>query len=146
VKPKRLTKRNLGIAFSIIGGLANIGVMIVGIILLIASKPPKWRKIFQVTPRVWGGIFILGILLGILAWSPWISDQYAVTAVVDSLGGPDATYNYLGENVTVGSIPTHIVDVPFGKFVYFPGEAMYIVPFWGGVLTPPSLGLDSAGD
>jgi hypothetical protein len=143
---KRITKQNAGIVLSILGFFVFTLLLIPGIILLIASKPPKWHKILQIRPRIWGSLFILGILLGILAWSPWITDQYAVEAVVDSLGGPDATYNYLGQNVTVGSIPTHVLDVPFGKFVYFPGEAMFIVPFWGGVLMSPSLGLDSAGD
>ena len=86
------------------------------------------------------------ILLTIVAWSPWITSEYAQTVVVDSLGGPDASFYYLGENVTIKDIPIYTTKVPFAILVYFPGEAMYIVPFWGGVLISPSLGLGTYGD
>lgn len=134
VKQSRLTKWNLGIALSIIGGLVNALVLVVGIALLVAAKPPKLRGIFQISRRRWGSMLIAGFLLSILAWSPWITNQYAITAVIDNLGGPDATYDYLGENITLKEISTSVVAVPFFKLVYFPGEAMYIVTFWGGVL------------
>ncbi|MCK5239984.1 MAG: hypothetical protein KAR33_10575 [Candidatus Thorarchaeota archaeon] len=146
LKQSRLTKRNLGIALSIIGAMVNILIMGVGIVLLVAAKQPKLRWISQISHRQWGGIFIVGFLLSIIAWSPWITNQYAIETVIDNLGGPDATYNYLGENITLQEIPTSVATVPFFRLVYFPGEAMYIVTFWGGVLGTPSLGLDSAGD
>ncbi len=146
LKQSRLTKRNLGIALSIIGAMVNILVMGVGIVLLVAAKPPKLKWILQISRRRWGGILIVGVLLSILAWSPWITDQYAIVTVIDNLGGPDATYNYLGENITLQEISTSVVAVPFFKLVYFPGEAMYIVTFWGGVLGTPSQGLASDGD
>ncbi len=74
------------------------------------------------------------VLLIVIAWAPWITDDYAQTIVVEGLGGPDATYYYLGENVTIKDIPITTVRVPFAVLVYFPSEAMFTVPFWGGVL------------
>ncbi len=74
---------------------------------------------------------VVVVLLIMVAWAPWITDDFAQTAVVESLGGPDATYYYLGEYVTIKDIPITTVRVPFAVLVYFPGEAMYIVPFWG---------------
>ena len=66
--------------------------------------------------------------------------------MIQSLGGPDAMYLYLGENVTIQDIPLFMTRVPFAMLVYFPGEAMFVVPFWGGVLGVPSLGLAEYGD
>jgi len=74
------------------------------------------------------------IIIGVFAWSPWLTDSNAVSAVIEDLGGPDQEYNYLGEIIPVGDIPKNVVRVPFGTLVYFPGEAMYIVTFWGWVL------------
>lgn len=145
-KRRKLTKQDLGFALCLVGALTNVVVLIAGIIILVANKAPKLKMIRQISPRRWSGIIIAGVLLSILAWSPWISDQYAISTVIDSLGGPDASYNYLGENITLQEISTSVVAVPFFKLVYFPSEAMYIVTFWGGVLGTPSLGLDSAGD
>jgi len=70
----------------------------------------------------------------IIAWAPWLTDEYATSAVVESLGGPDNEYIYLGELLPVRDIPKTVVRVPFGSLVYFPSEAMFIVTFWGGVL------------
>ena len=77
---------------------------------------------------------VLIVLLIVVAWAPWITDDYAQTTVVEGLGGPDATYYYLGENVTIKEIPITTVKIPFAVLVYFPSEAMFIVPFWGGML------------
>jgi hypothetical protein len=74
------------------------------------------------------------VLLIVIAWAPWITDDYARTTVVQNLGGPDAAFYYLGENVTIKEIPITTVRVPFAVLVYFPGEAMFIVPFWGVAL------------
>jgi hypothetical protein len=63
-----------------------------------------------------------------------LTESYAITAVVENLGGPDQEYNYLGELMPVGDIPKNAVRVPFGFLVYFPSEAMYIVTFWGYVI------------
>jgi hypothetical protein len=56
-----------------------------------------------------GLIIAIFVLLAICAWSPWLTESYANSAVIENLGGPDQEYN-------------------------FPGEAMYIVTFWGSVI------------
>ena len=81
-----------------------------------------------------GLIITVLTLLALFAWSPWLTESYATTAVVENLGGPDQEYNYLGEMIPVEDIPKNVVRVPFGVLVYFPGEAMYIVTFWGFVM------------
>lgn len=73
-------------------------------------------------------------VLIILAWSPWLTESYAIYSVTENLGGPNQEYDYLGEMTPVRDIPKNVVRVPFAILVYFPGEAMYIVPFWGLVL------------
>jgi hypothetical protein len=78
-------------------------------------------------------ILLIGVV-AIIAWSPWITDEYAVTLVVDSLGGPDGIYDYLGTPTPLSDVPKTVVRVPFAILVYFPSEAMYIVTFWGTVL------------
>ncbi|MGY5860299.1 MAG: hypothetical protein RTU63_13095, partial [Candidatus Thorarchaeota archaeon] len=80
-----------------------------------------------------GLIVTVFAILVIFAWSPWLTESFATTAVVENLGGPDQEYDYLGVMTPVGDIPKNIVRVPFGYLVYFPGEAMYIVTFWGSV-------------
>lgn len=74
------------------------------------------------------------VVVGIFAWSPWLTDSYATSVVIEDLGGPDQDYDYLGVMTPVGDIPKNVVRVPFGTLVYFPGEAMFIVTFWGWVL------------
>ena len=81
-----------------------------------------------------GLLIIIFGLLAIFAWSPWLTDSYATTAVTEKLGGPDQEYFYLGETLLVSDIPKDVVRVPFGMLVYFPGEAVYFVTFWGWVL------------
>lgn len=81
-----------------------------------------------------GLIIAIFALLVICAWSPWLTETYALSTVTESLGGPDNDYFYLGEMIPVRDIPKNVVRVPFAILVYFPGEAMYIIPFWGSVL------------
>jgi hypothetical protein len=76
---------------------------------------------------------LLAVVL-VTAWSPWITDEYAINAVVDVLGGPDRIYDYLGTPTLLGDVPKTVVRVPFAALVCFPSEAMYVVTFWGGVL------------
>jgi predicted 2-oxoglutarate/Fe(II)-dependent dioxygenase YbiX len=78
-----------------------------------------------------GRIIIIVAIAVIFAWSPWITDEYATTAVVEFLDGPDQNYNYLGDLISLRDLPKTVVRVPFGDLVYFPSEAMYIVAFWG---------------
>ena len=81
-----------------------------------------------------GLIITVCIIIVVVAWSPWLTDTYATSTVIEYLGGPAQEYNYLGEMIPVADIPKNVVRVPFGALVYFPGEAMYIVTFWGWVL------------
>ena len=103
-------------------------------------------NLFPYSNRIKAGFIILVISVAFAAWCPWISNEYAEDIVVESMGGSDADFFYLGENTTIGDIPIYSIKVPFGVFVYFPGEAMFVVPFWGGVLGVPSLGLGTYGD
>jgi hypothetical protein len=79
-------------------------------------------------------IIILIIVVGIFAWSPWVTDEFATSLVVQSLGGPDQEYNYLGDLLPLRDVPKTVIRVPFGALVYFPSEAMFTVTFWGLVL------------
>jgi hypothetical protein len=67
------------------------------------------------------------------AWAPWITDNYAVSEVVEELGGPEARFNYLGQDMAVRDIPKEVYWLPFGRYVTFPGEAGWFVTFWGSV-------------
>ncbi|MHA3963804.1 MAG: hypothetical protein AM325_009705 [Candidatus Thorarchaeota archaeon SMTZ1-45] len=79
-------------------------------------------------------VIIIVAMIAILAWSPWLTDDYAITTVVEYLGGPDQEFNYLGDMIPLREVPKTVVRVPFGALVYFPSEAMFIVTFWGGII------------
>jgi hypothetical protein len=79
-------------------------------------------------------IITIIIVAAILAWSPWMTDEYANSLVVQSLGGPNQEYNYLGDLMPLSDVPKTVVRVPFGALVYFASEAMFIVTFWGQVI------------
>ena len=74
------------------------------------------------------------LLLILLAWAPWISDDYAINKVTEKLNGPDARFNYLGEEKKISEIPKYTIRFPFVKAVYFPSEAVFFVTFCGGVI------------
>jgi len=54
--------------------------------------------------------------------------------VVEKLGGPDAHFNYLGEDTALKDIPKQVSWLPFGRYVTFPSEAGWFVTFYGSVL------------
>ena len=83
--------------------------------------------------RLKSAITVIAVL-AVLAWSPWITEEYAEAKVVESLGGPDATFNYLGEEMAVQDIPKVTSWFPFGKQVAFPSEAGWFVTFYGAVV------------
>jgi hypothetical protein len=66
-------------------------------------------------------------------WAPWITDDYAINMVVEKLGGPEARFNYLGEDLAVKEVPRQVGWYPFGMYVTFPGEAGWTVNFYGGI-------------
>jgi len=78
-------------------------------------------------------IVVAVIIITLIAWAPWITDDYAVSKVVEKLGGPEACFNYLGEDVAVKDIPKEVSWFPFSKYVVFPGEAGWFVSFYGSV-------------
>jgi hypothetical protein len=84
----------------------------------------KW--IFAVS--VSAGMIFLLILL-----APWITDDYAIDSVVETLGGPETNFNYLGEDMAIKDIPKEVNWFPFGRYVTFPGEAGWFVNFYGAV-------------
>ncbi len=77
-------------------------------------------------------IVIIILIIVLLAWSPWITEEYAINKVTEKLGGPDAYFGgYL--NVTVGNIPWNVAWFPFARGVYYPAEAVWFVTFYGQV-------------
>ncbi|MBI2148664.1 hypothetical protein HYU23_03210 [Candidatus Woesearchaeota archaeon] len=79
-------------------------------------------------------ILILAILFLLLAWSPWITKNYAINKVTNKLGGPNKNFNYLGENMQIKDVPKYVLWLPFVKAVYFPSEAVWFVTFYGGII------------
>ena len=69
--------------------------------------------------------------LPLLAWCPWITDDYAIKRAVEHVGGEDAKFNYLGDEMAVKDIPKVVIGYPFFKAVYFPSEAVWFVTFTG---------------
>jgi uncharacterized protein YqhQ len=74
------------------------------------------------------------IVVGVIAWAPWITEEYAYVRVVEHLGGADTLFNYTGEIMPLKDVPKSFKKLPFVSLVYFPGEAMFIVTFYGGVI------------
>ena len=69
----------------------------------------------------------------LLVWAPWITNDYAVNKVVEKLGGTDAHFSYLNQDMAVKDIPKQVDWFPFGRFVTFSGEAGWFVSFYGNV-------------
>ena len=72
-------------------------------------------------------------VLVVLAWAPWITNDYAVGKVVGKLGGPNIRFNYLGQDLAIEEIPKEVSWLPFGRYVVFPGEGGWYVSFYGSV-------------
>jgi len=70
----------------------------------------------------------------LMLWAPWITDDYSINQVVEKLGGPDAHFNYLVEDTALKDIPKQVSWLPFGRYVTFPSEAGWFVTFYGSVL------------
>jgi hypothetical protein len=80
-------------------------------------------------------VLVIGlIIIGLIAWAPWITEEYAYARVVEHLGGPEVLFNYLGESMPLKNVPKSFKKLPFISLVYFPGEAMFMVTFYGGVI------------
>ena len=122
----------------------GIGLMILGFFILFLLPIGVVFILYSQKTRLEAGpsfmkshkskIVLVVIILGFLAWSPWITEDYAIDLVIDRLGGPEEPYNYLGSTIPVSDVPKNYLRVPFGALIYFPSEAMHIVTFWGGVI------------
>jgi hypothetical protein len=73
------------------------------------------------------------VVVFLLVWAPWVTDDYAIGRVVENLGGPDARFDYLGQDIAIKDVPKEVGWLPFGKFVTFPGEAGWFVSFYGSI-------------
>jgi hypothetical protein len=82
------------------------------------------------TRLIIGAALLVGF---VLAWAPWITDNYAIDRVVEKLGGPETRFTYLGEDMALKDVPKEVYWVPFGRFVTFPSEAGWFVTFYGSV-------------
>jgi hypothetical protein len=78
-------------------------------------------------------ILTIVLILLLLVWAPWITDDYAVNKVVEKLGGPETRFNYLGQDMAVKDIPIKVGWFLFGRYVTFPGEAGWFVSFYGKI-------------
>ena len=75
-------------------------------------------------------IIVILLILFILAWAPWITDEYAVNKVMEKMGGPDARFYYMDMNVSVKDVPKEIDLFPFGRYITLPGEGWFVT-FYG---------------
>ena len=123
----------IGIVFIMLGWFMLL-FMPLGVVLVLFSQKPNLRSGTSFVRSHKSKIVLIFVILGFLAWSPWMTNDYAIDLVTDRLGGPEEPYDYLGSTIPVVDVPKNVVRVPFGALVYFPGEAMFIVTFWGGVL------------
>lgn len=78
-------------------------------------------------------LLIAVAIVFLLAWAPWISDDYAINKVIEKLGDAETRFNYLGQDMAVKDIPKEVGWFPFGRYVAFPGEAGWFVSFYGAV-------------
>ena len=79
-------------------------------------------------------VLVVLLLVILTAWAPWLTDEFAISMVVEKLGGQDRKYDYLGEEMPLRDVPKSVIRIPFGALVYFPSEVVYIVTFFGLVL------------
>ncbi len=78
-------------------------------------------------------ILTIVLIVLLLVWAPWITDDYAINKVVEKLGGPDTRFTYLGQDMAVKDIPIEVGWWPFGRYVTFPSEAGWFVSLYGNV-------------
>jgi hypothetical protein len=76
---------------------------------------------------------VVVVVVFLLVWAPWVTDDYAIGRVVEKLGGPDARFDYLGQDMAIKDVPKEVSWLPFGRFVTFPGEAGWFVSFYGSI-------------
>lgn len=83
---------------------------------------------------IFSGLIVVLVVVGFIAWAPWITEEIAYARVMEHLGGPDTLFNYTGETMPLKDVPKSFKKLPFVSLVYFLGEAMFMVTFYGGVI------------
>jgi hypothetical protein len=73
------------------------------------------------------------VVVFLLVWAPWVTDDYAIGRVVEKLGGSETRFSYLGQDMAIKDVPKEVSWLPFGRFVTFPGEAGWFVSFYGSI-------------
>ena len=131
----RLSERELlwgGIVLIVLSGFMLLFLPI-GVALALYSQKSHLESGPRFVKSHKSKIVVIIVILGFFAWSPWVTDEYAINLVTERLGGPDEPFVYIGSTIPVADVPKNVVRLPFGALVYFPGEAMFIVTFWGWV-------------
>ena len=105
-----------------------------GIVLILYSQKSSLVSIPVFLRSNKTKLILVIMVLGFVAWAPWMTDDYAIDQVTEHLGGPDELFDYIGDTMPVSSVPKSVVRVPFGSLVYFPSEARFRVTFWGWVI------------
>lgn len=62
------------------------------------------------------------IIVCLIAWAPWITEEYAYAKVMEHLGGPDALFNYLGETMPLSDVPRSSKSFHLFLLSIFPGK------------------------
>lgn len=68
---------------------------------------------------------VLAIIMStilLLAWAPWVTEEYTINKVTEKLGGPDAAFNYLDKTMPMKDIPKKVAWFLFVRAVYFPAD------------------------
>lgn len=78
-------------------------------------------------------IVVAFIIVALLVWAPWITNDFAVKKVVEKLGGTEARFSYLNQDMAVKDILKQVNWIPFGRYIIFPGESGWFVSFYGSI-------------
>lgn len=63
---------------------------------------------------------LIGVSL--IAWAPWITEEYAYAKVIEHLGGSDALFNYLGETMPLSEVPKSFKSFHLFLLSIFPAK------------------------
>lgn len=79
-------------------------------------------------------LLISSLILILLAWAPWISNNYAINKVIEDFGGSDKAFTDFHGAKTIGEAKFVVSLFPFGRSVSVPSEAVWFVTFYGDVI------------
>ncbi len=79
-------------------------------------------------------VVVASIVASLIAWAPWIKEKHVHDKVMEHLGGLDTMFNYPGETMPLSDVPKTFRKVPFVSLMYFPGEAVFMVTFYGSII------------